>query len=333
MPNWCSNRLEITLHNAADMPALKRWIKAEGGIPDWQTAIAQSLHLLLTGCAGILKPVKPIDFPPLPALTSHGETGIVSPGNTAFTHWVEMLMTAPDLEAACCQQIGQWYQTWLCEGTQYRDWHTLTDEQKAVLSPLLSAGSFDWLNRFTGKDDKALAAAWDDIQMLRSWREAMPMDMRDLLPTNLAAELNGFNGRLWQTPEEVPTQEPWQVFAPGASSYQLYVCRYGVKWPTGIELRCSDDSDGTHLSVDFDSPWSPPSEDVLCALSARFHCPVRHTYSEEGCGFCGYGEYVNGVLTYAESDDIEFSDEENEDGFHDVTGPAYILDNLPHYGG
>lgn len=47
MPNWCSNRLDITLHNAADMPALKHWIYADDGIPAWQTAIAQSLHLLL----------------------------------------------------------------------------------------------------------------------------------------------------------------------------------------------------------------------------------------------------------------------------------------------
>ncbi|WP_336844163.1 DUF1281 domain-containing protein [Providencia rettgeri] len=333
MPNWCANRLEITLHNPADMPALKRWIKAEGGIPDWQTAIAQSIHLLLAGCAGILKPVKPIDFPPLPALTSHGETGIVSPGNIAFTYWVEMLMTAPDLDAACCQQIDQWYQTWLCEGTQYRDWHTLTDEQKAVLSPLLLAVGFDWLNRFTGKDDKALAAAWDDIQMLRSWREAMPMDMRDLLPTNLAAELNGFNGRLWQTPEDVLLREQWQIFSPQASSYHLYVCRYGVKWPTGIELRCSDDGDDTHLSVDFESPWSQPSVAVLYAVSARFNAVVFHTYAEAGCGFCGCARYDRGVVTYCESDDIEFSDEENEDGYHDVTGPSYILDNLPHYGG
>ncbi|STU59161.1 Protein of uncharacterised function (DUF1281) [Klebsiella pneumoniae] len=62
MPNWCSNRLDITLHNAADMPALKHWIYADDGIPAWQTAIAQSLHLLLAGCAGILKPVRPLSF-------------------------------------------------------------------------------------------------------------------------------------------------------------------------------------------------------------------------------------------------------------------------------
>ncbi|EPM9394942.1 DUF1281 domain-containing protein, partial [Escherichia coli] len=41
----------------------------------------------------------------------------------------------------------------------------------------------------------------------------------------------------------------------------------------------------------------------------------------------------HGRLADHESDDIEFSDEENEDGFRDVTGPDYILDSLPHYGG
>nr|WP_250208442.1 hypothetical protein [Morganella morganii] len=80
---------------------------------------------------------------------------------------------------------------------------------------------------------------------------------------------------------------------------------------------------------------SPPSAEVLCALSARFRCQVRHVYAEEGCGFYGYSEYDNGRLTDHESDEIEFSDEENEDGFRDVTvtGPDYILDSLPHYGG
>ncbi len=89
------------------------------GYPPRQTAIAQSLHLLLAGCAGILKPVRPLSFPPLPELTSYGATGPVSPGNTAFTHWVDLLMTAPDLTPSCCQQIHQWYQMWLSEGGAY----------------------------------------------------------------------------------------------------------------------------------------------------------------------------------------------------------------------
>ncbi|MER2950381.1 DUF1281 domain-containing protein [Morganella morganii] len=333
MPNWCSNRLDITLHNAADMPALKHWIYADDGIPAWQTAIAQSLHLLLAGCAGILKPVRPLSFPPLPELTSYGETGPVSPGNTAFTHWVEMLITAPDLTPSYCQQIHQWYQMWLSEGGVYHSWDSLTATQKARLSPLLSAGGFDWLNRFTGEDEAGLAAVWEDIQYLRGTGEAIPMDMRNLLPTSLAAELHGFNGRLWKTPEVIRQQARWQAFAPGNSSYHLYLCRYGVKWPNGSGFCCIDDGEATTLSVTFDTPWSPPSAEVLCALSARFRCQVRHVYAEEGCGFCGYSEYDHGRLADHESDEIEFSDEENEDGFRDVTGPDYILDSLPHYGG
>lgn len=330
MPNWCANRLEITLNKAADKVTLIRWINAEDGLPAWQTAIAQSLHLLLAGCAGILKPVKPIDFLPLPALTSHGKTGLVSPGNTAFTHWVELLMTAPDLDAACCQQIDQWYQAGLCEETLYRPWYTLTDSQKAVLSSLLSRCGFDWLNRTVANGDSAMALAWDDIQQWRHRRVAMPMDMRDLVPTYLAAELNGFNGRLWQTPEETSlpsAQAQWQAFAPAVSGYWLYLDRYGVKWPNGIEVRCSDDNDETHLSVDFDSPWSPPSEAVLCAISAHFHCTARHTYLEEGCGFCGYGEYANGLLIDGDLDEITYSEVENENGVYDITGPDYILEH------
>ncbi|WP_242535247.1 DUF1281 domain-containing protein [Proteus mirabilis] len=40
------------------------------------------------------------------------------------------------------------------------------------------------------------------------------MDMRTLLPTSLAAELHGFNGRLWKTPEVIWRQARWQAFAP-----------------------------------------------------------------------------------------------------------------------
>ncbi len=95
------------------MPALRHWIYADDGIPARQTAIVESLHLLLVGCAGILNPIKPLSFPPLPGLTSYGET-----------------------------------------------------------------------------------------------------DMRTLLPTCLAAELHGFNGCLWKTPEVIWRQESWQAFAP-----------------------------------------------------------------------------------------------------------------------
>ena len=40
------------------------------------------------------------------------------------------------------------------------------------------------------------------------------MDMRTLLLTSLAAELHGFNGCLWKTPEVIWRQARWQAFAP-----------------------------------------------------------------------------------------------------------------------
>ncbi|MDH8351523.1 hypothetical protein QIG27_27135, partial [Klebsiella pneumoniae] len=76
-------------------------------------------------------------------------------------------------------------------GGAYHSWDSLTATQKARLSPLLSGSSFDWLNRFTGEDESRVATAWEDIQYLRSTGEAIPMDMRTLLPTSLAAELHG----------------------------------------------------------------------------------------------------------------------------------------------
>ena len=148
------------------MPALKHWIYADDGIPAWQTAIG-SKSAFVAGCAGILKPVRPLSFPAVTGTDLIRRNRPCFPGNTVFTHWVEMLITAPDLTPSCCQQIHQWYQMWLSEGGVYHSWDSLTATQKARLSPLLSGSSFDWLNRFTGEDEAGLAAVWEDIQYLR----------------------------------------------------------------------------------------------------------------------------------------------------------------------
>ncbi|WP_242535246.1 hypothetical protein [Proteus mirabilis] len=105
-----------------------------------------------------------------------------------------------------------------------------------------------------------------------------------------------------------------------------------MKWPNGSGFRCIDDGEATTLSVTFDTPWSLPSAGLVCSVYA-FSAVRSSCLCEEGCGFCGYSEYDHGRLADHESDEIEYSDEENEDGFRDVTGPDYILDSLPHYGG
>ncbi len=112
-----------------------------------------------------------------------------------------------------------------------------------------------------------MATAWEDIQYLRSTGEAIPMDMRTLLPTSLAAELHGFNGCLWKTPEVIWRQARWQAFAPGNSTYHLYQCRYGVKWPNGSGFHCIDGGYATELSAEFDTPWG-------AAVSSGFVCSV-----------------------------------------------------------
>ena len=82
MPNWCSNRLDIAPQpQRGGYAGLKHWIYADG-IPAWQTAIAQSLHLLLAGSRGY-ETGQTMSFPPLPERL-HTVTGLF-PGNTAFT--------------------------------------------------------------------------------------------------------------------------------------------------------------------------------------------------------------------------------------------------------
>ncbi|MFV8808565.1 hypothetical protein ACNSPD_00470, partial [Yersinia enterocolitica] len=65
------------------------------------------------------------------------------------------------------------------------------------------------------------------------------------------------------------------------------------KWPTACSLDVFGEA--CALTLDFDTPWGPPSNDVLSALSRQFDCDVMHYFSESGCGFCGYGEYSKGI--------------------------------------
>ncbi|WP_416414431.1 hypothetical protein [Pantoea sp. App145] len=62
---------------------------------------------------------------------------------------------------------------------------------------------------------------------------------------------------------------------------------------------------------------------------------VEHWYAEQGCDFRGYARYAGGVQTESFSDSLGWSDanEDDEDACPEVTGPAWIQDNVAHFGG
>lgn len=68
------------------------------------------------------------------------------------------------------------------------------------------------------------------------------------------------------------------------------------------------------------------------ALSARWNCTVKHWYSEAGCDFCGYREYEAGAMVELIDDSLWYA-EEDEDGYSDVIGPEWLVNNITHFGG
>jgi hypothetical protein len=87
------------------------------------------------------------------------------------------------------------------------------------------------------------------------------------------------------------------------------------------------------VQIDFDTRWAPPECADIRALSEQFSCHVIHTFSEAGEGFCGYHVYACGEYIDSASDDLEWSEELDEDGYAMVVGPEYVLGNVPNYGG
>jgi len=72
---------------------------------------------------------------------------------------------------------------------------------------------------------------------------------------------------------------------------------------------------------------------VLAALSLGYGVTVEHWYAEAGCDYCGYALYTGGEQTETCCDSLEWSNEEDEDGFREVTGPEWILGNVANCGG
>lgn len=60
MFEWCKNRLEIT-GRSVFVDVMQQWVAGQ-----------QSIKLLLAGAAGVLKPVKNVEYRPFPGLVSHG---------------------------------------------------------------------------------------------------------------------------------------------------------------------------------------------------------------------------------------------------------------------
>lgn len=309
MPNWCANRLRVS-GKAEDVEQALGLVRG-GGRPTYGKAIRQGIGFFMAGCAGLLRPVSTVDYAPYPGLTSAG-AGENTAENRAFTAWLNRLQAGCLLTEEACASLNE---LWLNVVGGLPDWSALTDAQRDAMSTLWKRQRSGWPEAFGAAD---VVAAWDAVRGAEDCGAASPpLDMLVLCPPRLEVEINGFNGWLLSG---VP------------SGHEDYVERYGTKWPEAYDLNVSW-QDTAVFDADFDTPWSPPSEAVLAALSARFDVTVDHFYAESGCDYCGFAAYSVGEQTEACSDSLEWSEEEDEDGFREVTGPDWIVDNVAHYGG
>lgn len=310
MPNWCANRLYFRAEPAriTDIHAL-----LEGNLrPYYLRAVQEGIQLFVAGCAGLLQSVEDCHYAPYPALTAAGR-GVVSPENLAFTRWLAMLADRVVLDEAHCRAL---HTCWQDSGLGERRWEGLSDGAQTAVAGLFDRKHFDW----TGLWHKAGCGEWwNSLCDTTLPEKAQPLDMLLVLPVRLDVEINGFNGKLM---EGIP------------SAYDEYLSRFDTKWPQGHELNISARG-ADFIQADFDTPWSPPGESVVAALSRQYGCEIEHWYAEQGCDFCGYARYEQGeqVEAFCDSLEWELADEDDEDACSEVTGPEWLINNVAHFGG
>lgn len=307
MPNWCANRAEIYCPSIHTEDIVKF---AKGEIdPYLSRSIQASIKLFIAGYAGILKPVGSARYSPFPDLLKHG-VGEVNDCNSAFHDWLHLLQANSDLTKETCEQILNLYAK---TGLPDLAWDQLSEDQQACVAELLDRKHHDWLGFDWGKT-RSHEDMWKSLNETSG--TASPFDMRYLIPTQLAPEINGFNGKLLKDI---------------ISTYDLYLHLYDVKWPVGHSIGIEEASESLVI-VDFDTPWGPPAQEVFRRLSALYQCRIVHYFCEQGMGFCGFAEYENAAFVNGSSDELQYG-EEDEEGHSDIVGPDYIFGNVAHYGG
>lgn len=309
MPNWCANRLRVS-GPENEVSKARAYIEGGSDAPGYARTAGEGIQLFLAGCAGLLQVVTATEYAPYPALTEI--PGLNTPENRAFTAWVTQLRDGAELTPENCVRL---HSLWLASGLRNMTWDRLSTGQQAITGALWLRKRADWQLNLHGQ---CLRTAWDALCREENYpRRTFPFDMLQLVPPRLDAEINGHNGRLL---EGVP------------DGFMDTVERCGTKWTHAHDLNLSY-GDTTTFDADFDTPWSPPSPEVLCGLTSRYGVTAEHWYAESGGSYCGRATYSRGIQQDECCDSLEWSAEEDEDGYHEVTGPSWIINNVASYGG
>lgn len=269
MFEWCKNRLEIT-GRSVFIDVMQQWINGDE-TPLYRHAVQQSIQLFLAGAAGILKPVKPTVYPPFPGLVSHG-TGSAIASNLAFQHWVELLQKDAVLNPDTVRQIDR---IWTQSGLDSVKWETIPLPARQVMTQLMVRQYADWFGVATWSFHIDGGYCWEKLSTRPE--RSCHCDMLLIIPSRLAAEING-NSRL---------------LAGMSTTGSLYSRIHGMEWPSGHNVLWHRDRINS-LRLEFDSPYYPPSSELMGEISAVFDCEIRHWYQEPIHGVRGYDCYDRG---------------------------------------
>jgi hypothetical protein len=274
MSEWCTNRLEFSGKSVC-IDILLEWVTG-AETPRYRHAVQQSIRLFLAGCAGILKPTSTTEYRPYPPLIPLG-TGPASSPNQAFEQWLGLLRRDVPLNGETIRETERLYHQ---TGLGALRWDNIPAAAQQVMRPILRRQYADWFGVVGLSDSIDAGECWERLAVLPEY--APPCDMLLVIPTRLAAEING-NGSL---------------LSGMSTQASLYGRLYGMVWPSGHNVR-HERSEGGALTVWLDSPWYPPSGELIGELSAVFDCQVRHGYCEPVNGVQGYdcydqGEHVDG---------------------------------------
>ncbi|RJX68642.1 DUF1281 domain-containing protein [Vibrio sinensis] len=304
MPNWCVNQIHVSGPDALDVQRLM----TEPQTLLHYDATKAAVKMFLAGVGGLLKPTVPMRFDVYPELIAGiGESNIA---NHAFDAFVMLLNQKPKLTPEICLVILTLFEQ---TGLKQRYWGNLPVAARKKISPLLKNSAYDWSGIYFRR--LPLDVLWAKLDVSEPVLHRS-FSLSSLCPPNLLSQINGFNGHLLSL---VP------------SGYDDNCERLGTKWEM-VDVNVIESSDG-FVKLEFDTAWSPAIPPIE-ELATRFPESVfTHYFAECGCAFCGYVLYEDGSIQEQCWDDLVFSDEENEEGYHDVVGPDYIMENFEQYGG
>ncbi|EGI6770246.1 DUF1281 domain-containing protein, partial [Escherichia coli] len=213
-------------------------------------------------------------YPPYPALVRHG-TGMSSPANQAFEQWLGLLVKDAVLDEETIKTIDRLYHQ-TCIGAVL--WGNLPDNAREIITALMRCQYSDWFGQVGLSEHIDAGACWSRLSDYPE--QAQPCDMLMVIPSRLATELNGSGGLLQGI----------------STTTSLYSRIYGVEWPSGHNVRWVRD-EMSSLVLLTDTPWYPPSGELVGEISKVFDCEIRHWYSEPVRGIQGYNCYDGGEHT------------------------------------